>query len=58
MPRVKIFFSVKSQARLPIEIVDLSRCGGSERIVAQEDNTKWGFTDLNDLWGGAKAAVA
>lgn len=57
VPRVKVFFSVKSQTRLPIEIVDLSRTGGSERIVAQEDNAKWGFTDLNALWGGAKAAA-
>ena len=57
VPRVKVFFSVKSQTRLPIEIVDLSRTGGSERIVAQEDNAKWGFTDLNALWGGVKAAA-
>jgi len=50
VPRVKVFFSVKSQVRLPVEVVDLSRTGGTDRIVAQEDPAKWGFADLNALW--------
>ena len=56
VPRVKVFFSVKSQVRLPVEIVDLSRTGGADRIVAQEDPGKWGFGDLNALWVGQKTA--
>lgn len=56
-PRIKVFFSIKSQTRMPPEVVDLSRPSNSDRIVAQEDPGKWGFTDLNALWGGDKAAV-
>jgi len=56
-PRIKVFFSIKSQTRMPPEVVDLSRPSTNDRIVAQEDPVKWGFTDLNTLWGGDKAAV-
>jgi HD-GYP domain-containing protein (c-di-GMP phosphodiesterase class II) len=55
-PRVKVFFSLKSQTRLPPEVVDLSRTGGSERIVGQEDSAKWGFDDLNALWNSNNTA--
>ena len=54
-PRVKVFFSLKSQMRVPPEIIDLSRAGGSERIAGQEDPARLNFADLNDLWGGRPA---
>ena len=57
VPRVKVFFSVKSQMRLPPEVVDLARPTANDCIVAQEDPAKWGFADLNVLWGGNKAAA-
>ena len=57
VPRVKVFFSVNSQIRLPPEVVDLARPTANDRIVAQEDPAKWGFADLNVLWGGNKAAT-
>jgi hypothetical protein len=50
-PRVKVFFSTKSQVRLPPEVVDLSRT--PDRIVSQEDPVRWGFHDLNELWRGS-----
>jgi HD-GYP domain-containing protein (c-di-GMP phosphodiesterase class II) len=53
-PKVKVFFSTKSQVRLPPEVVDLSRT--PDRIVSQEDPAKWGFEDLNELWRGGGAA--
>jgi HD-GYP domain-containing protein (c-di-GMP phosphodiesterase class II) len=56
LPRVKVFFSVKSQVRLPPEIVDLSRATANDRIIGQEDPAKWGFADINELWGGGTAA--
>jgi putative nucleotidyltransferase with HDIG domain len=56
-PRIKVFFSIKSQTRMPPEVVDLSRPSTNDRIVTQDDPAKWGFTDLNTLWGGDKAAV-
>ena len=55
VPKVKVFFSIKSQVRVPPQIVDLARMNGTDRIVAQEDPAKWNFEDLNALWGGGAA---
>jgi HD-GYP domain-containing protein (c-di-GMP phosphodiesterase class II) len=51
-PTVKVFFSTKSNMRIVPEIVDLSRPGGSEKIMSREDPAKWRFNDLNELWSG------
>ena len=52
MPRVKVFFSTKSNMRIASELVDLSSPGTTERIVGREDPEKWGFPDLDQLWSG------
>jgi putative nucleotidyltransferase with HDIG domain len=49
-PRVKIFFSTKSQAYIPPEVIDLSRPGTAEKIVGREDAAKWGIKNLEQLW--------
>lgn len=54
-PKVKVFFAVKSQARLRPEIIDLASPGCKESIAAHEDPPKWRFPDLQDLWCGAAA---
>ena len=51
-PKVKLFFSTRSGMRIPAEIIDLSRAGITDGIVAREDPAKWGFPDLNELWSG------
>jgi hypothetical protein len=51
VPKVKVFFSTKSNLRIPTEIIDLSKLGDDERIVSIEESAKWNFKDLNDLWG-------
>ncbi len=51
-PRVKVFFSTKSDLRIPPEVVDLADPDCSEKIVAREDPDKWRFPDLNELWSG------
>ena len=51
-PKVKLFFSTRSGMRIPAEILDLSRAGITDGIVAREDPVKWGFPDLNELWSG------
>ena len=51
-PKVKVFFSTKSEVRITPEIVDLARVSG-EKILAQEDPEKWRFPDLEELWRGA-----
>jgi putative nucleotidyltransferase with HDIG domain len=52
MPRVKVFFSTKSNMRISPELVDLSRRDNTERVVGREDPEKWGFPDLDALWSG------
>ncbi|GKT01374.1 HD-GYP domain-containing protein [Acidovorax sp. SUPP3434] len=51
-PRVKVFFSTKSDLRIPPEVIDLAQPGCPEKIVAREDPEKWRFPDLNELWTG------
>ncbi len=54
-PRVRVFYSTKSQLRIPPELLDLSRPGCTEKIVAREDPAQWNFPDLNELWSSAGA---
>jgi putative nucleotidyltransferase with HDIG domain len=51
-PIVKVFYSTKSDLRIPPEIVDLSATQCTEKIVAREDPEKWRFPDLSELWTG------
>jgi putative nucleotidyltransferase with HDIG domain len=51
-PIVKVFYSTKSDLRIPPEIVDLSAAQCTEKIVAREDPEKWRFPDLSELWTG------
>ncbi|HEX5392822.1 MAG TPA: HD-GYP domain-containing protein [Rhodocyclaceae bacterium] len=52
-PRVKVFFSTKANIRIPHEVLDLDQLGAKDKIVAHEDAAKWGFHNLNEIWGGA-----
>ncbi|MDE2442287.1 MAG: HD-GYP domain-containing protein [Betaproteobacteria bacterium] len=51
-PKVKVFFSTKSQAYIKPEIVDLAR--SPEKIAGREDAAKWGIKDLDQYWAGDK----
>ena len=51
-PRIKVFYSTRSNARIKPEIIDLSRTGNPEKIASREDPAKWNFPDLNELWSG------
>ncbi|MDQ5880517.1 MAG: cyclic di-GMP phosphodiesterase, partial [Pseudomonadota bacterium] len=55
-PKVKVFFSTKSNVRIKPEVVDLSRPGAQEKIAGREDPVKWNIPDLDELWAGAAAA--
>ncbi|RXZ36777.1 HD-GYP domain-containing protein [Oxalobacteraceae bacterium CAVE-383] len=48
-PTVKLFFSIASQARIPIEVIDLAKPSSSDMIMAHEDPAKWGLS-VNDVW--------
>lgn len=49
-PCVKVFFSTKSNMRIPPHVVDLSEENCSEKIQGREDPAVWRFPDLNELW--------
>ena len=51
-PIVKVFYSTKSDLRIPPEVVDLSAPQCTEKIVAREDPDRWRFPDLSELWSG------
>lgn len=55
-PRVKVFFSTKSDVRVAPEVIDLSLPGCKEKIVGREDPAKWNFPDLDELWSGLPVA--
>ena len=51
-PRVKVFFSTKSNLRIPPEVIDLARPDTIDKIAGREDPETWCFHDLNELWSG------
>lgn len=51
-PVVKVFFSTRSEAYIPPEIVDLSRPGCHDKIIGREDPAKWGIQDVDRFWAG------
>lgn len=49
-PRVRIFFSTKSNTHLAPAVVDLGLPGEREQIVRTEDPAQWNFIDLRRYW--------
>jgi len=54
-PKVKVFFSTKSQAYIKPEIVDLARPGCPDKIAGRADPAKWGIQNVDELWSSAHA---
>lgn len=55
-PMVKVFFSIKDHARIPPEILDLSKPSCRDKIVSHEDPEKWEIRDIQELWSDISAA--
>jgi len=51
-PKVKVFFSTRSNLRIPPEVLDLSLPTTRDKIAQREDPDAWNFPDLNELWSG------
>ena len=51
-PRVKAFFSTKSQTYVVPEVIDLSSPAATEKIAGREDAAAWGIKNLDQLWQG------
>jgi HD-GYP domain-containing protein (c-di-GMP phosphodiesterase class II) len=57
-PRVKVFFSTRSNLHIPPEEIDLASSLVRDRIVSQENPEDWGFRHLDELWAGPPARPA
>ena len=55
-PKVKVFFSIKSNCRIVQESLDLAESGCNDKIVSFEDPAKWDIPDMRELWSGLTAA--
>ena len=49
-PRVRIFFSTRSNTHLAPVVIDLGAPGEREQIVKSEDPAQWSFIDLKRYW--------
>jgi hypothetical protein len=55
LPKVRVFFSSKSNSYIMPELLDLADPGTGDKIVTREDAEKWRFTDINKYWMGYEA---
>ena len=56
-PRVKVFFSIKSNCRIAHESLDLSQPGCRDKIASYEDPEKWSIPDVHELWSSKTVAA-
>jgi putative nucleotidyltransferase with HDIG domain len=49
-PVLKVFFSTKSNSRIPVEVLDLSKPSARDSIVGHEDPVVWGVHDIHEIW--------
>jgi putative nucleotidyltransferase with HDIG domain len=49
-PLIKVFFSTKSNSRIKVELIDLSKIHEQDSIVGHENPLAWGIHDINEIW--------
>ena len=49
-PRVKVFFSSKSQTYIAPVLLDLAQPGAGDAIVGCEEAAAWGLSDIDRFW--------
>jgi len=52
-PKIRVFFSTRSQAYIRPEIIDIAR--SPEKIAGREDAEKWGIKDVDRYWAAETA---
>lgn len=52
MPKVKVFFSTRSNLPIQQSVLDLAKLRGQERIIGREAPEDWDFNYLEQLWTG------
>ncbi len=55
LPKVRVFFSCKSNKYIMPQLLDLADPGIGDKIVAYEDAKKWQLKDINKYWLGDEA---
>jgi HD-GYP domain-containing protein (c-di-GMP phosphodiesterase class II) len=55
LPKVRVFFSSKSNSYIMPQLLDLAHPKAGDKIVAHEDAEKWQLKDINEYWLGDKA---
>ncbi len=53
-PKIKVFFSAKSQTYIPAEVIDLSSPGCQDSIASREDPAAWGIRDSDRFWADTR----
>jgi len=48
-PKVKVIYSARTCAHIPIRVVDLASLSGSDHIVSRENVEKWGIRNLESI---------
>lgn len=51
-PILMVFFSIKSNARIQPELLDLSKPSCKDKIVSHENPVKWNIDNLQEVWSG------
>lgn len=54
-PKVKVFYSTKSNLRIPPEVIDLGSGKVNDKVVGCESPNDWPFTDIEEMWAGQHA---
>lgn len=49
-PRVRVFFSTRSNMPIPLQLLDLSAPHTTDRIVGREPLEDWNFPHIDQLW--------
>ncbi|MFZ6772205.1 HD-GYP domain-containing protein [Undibacterium sp. SXout7W] len=58
LPKVRVFFSIKSMVYIVPDLIDLAAPGIRDKIVTREDAAKWGLKDINRYWLGEAAPAS
>lgn len=49
-PKVRIFYSLRTNEPLPVQMIDLSMASVNDSIIGPEENNDWNNTNISNLW--------